>query len=336
MIEPMVCKVRDRWVGGGLMLALSIAVLSLLTAGQAVAASLSVGGKSKGAYATVQAAIDALPATGGAIRIAPGVYREKLVIAKPDVQLLGRGKTTGDVVLVWGDGALTAGGTFKSASVNVSGDGFQARNLTIQNDYHLRDARPSQAVALAITADRAVLDKVRLLGAQDTLYAASKKGKPSRQLFRNCYVEGHVDFIFGDAKAVFERCHIHGIAHDDVLITAQSKSSPEQDSAYVFDRCRITADAAVKNLYFGRAWRPYATVVFLRTRIDAPLHPEGWREWTPGKTSTLDTATYLEFASTGQGASPTTREPRSHQLMAQDAKVWEAKRFLKGADHWRP
>jgi pectin methylesterase-like acyl-CoA thioesterase len=336
MIEPMVCKGRDRRVGGGLMLALSIAVLSLLMAGQAVAASLSVGGKSKGAYATVQAAIDALPATGGAIRIAPGVYREKLVIAKPDVHLLGRGKTAGDVVLVWGDGALTAGGTFKSASVNVSGDGFRARNLTIQNDYHLRDTRPSQAVALAITADRAVLDKVRLLGAQDTLYAASKKGKPSRQLFRNCYVEGHVDFIFGDAKAVFERCHIHGIAHDDVLITAQSKASPEQDSAYVFDRCRITADAAVKNLYFGRAWRPYATVVFLRTRIDAPLHPEGWREWTPGKTSTLDTATYLEFASTGRGASPTTREPRSHQLTARDAKAWEAKRFLKGADHWRP
>jgi pectin methylesterase-like acyl-CoA thioesterase len=314
----------------------SIACLAALAVTHAQAASLSVGGKSKGAYATVQAAIDALPAAGGAIRIAPGVYREKLVIAKPDVRLLGRGKTAGDVVLVWGDGALTAGGTFRSASVNVSGDGFRARNLTIQNDYHLRDARPSQAVALAITADRAVLDKVRLLGAQDTLYAASKKGKPSRQLFRNCYVEGHVDFIFGDAKAVFERCHIHGIAHDDVLITAQSKASPEQDSAYVFDRCRITADTAVKNLYFGRAWRPYATVVFLRTRIDAPLHPEGWREWTPGKTNTLDTATYLEFASTGQGASPTTREPRSHQLTAQDAKAWEAKRFLRGADQWRP
>ena len=177
---------------------------------------------------------------------------------------------------------------------------------------------------------------VRLLGAQDTLYAASKKTAPSRQYFKDCYVEGHVDFIFGDAKAFFDRCHIHGIAHETVMITAQSKSKPEQDSAYVFDRCRITADPKVGELWFGRAWRTYATVIFMRTRIDAALHPEGWREWTPGKTDTLGKATYAEFASTGQGASPTTREPHSRQLTAEQTRPWSRDVFLAGPDGWRP
>lgn len=300
----------------------------------AAAATLKVGPKAT--YRTLTEAVEALPADGGTIELAPGEYREKVTIAKPNVRLIGKGDSPKDVVIVWSDGAVTAGGTFKSFTINVSGDGFKAKNLTIQNDYHLNDPRPSQAVALAITADRAVLEKVRLLGAQDTLYAASKKDKPSRQYFKNCYIEGHVDFIFGDAKAFFDRCHIHGIAHQTVMITAQSKVRPDQDSAYVFDRTLITANKDAKEIWFGRAWRPYATVIFMRSRIEAPLQPAGWREWTPGKTETLKTATFAEYASTGPGASPHTREPRSKQLNADQAKAWSRGAFLAGPDGWTP
>jgi pectinesterase len=309
-------------------------LLVIALADVAAAETLHVGPQA--AYKTLTAAVEALPADGGEIQLAPGAYREKVTIDKPNVRLVGQGARPQDTVIVWGDGANTAGGTFKSFTMNVSGDGFRATNLTIQNDYHLRDPRQSQAVALAITADRAVLEKVRLLGAQDTLYAATKKDKPSRQYFKDCYIEGHVDFIFGDAKAFFDRCHIHGIAHESVMITAQSKNRPDQDSAYVFDDCLITADAGAKSIWFGRAWRPLATVVFLRTRIHAPLAPAGWREWTPGKTETLNTATFAEHASTGPGASPKTREPRSHQLTADQAKAWDRKTFLAGADGWTP
>jgi pectinesterase len=290
-------------------------------------------------YQTVQAAIDALPETGGTVEIYGGTHREKLVIAKPNVKLVGRsqGNKPENVVLVWGDSHLSAGGTGKSASVWASGDGFEAHNLTIQNDYHLKNIERSQAVALRLTADRAIIENVRLLGAQDTLYAASKSpDSPSRQYFRDCYIEGHVDFIFGDAKAYFDRCHIHGIANDVVMITAQSKVKPEQDSAYVFDRCRITADAGVGELWLGRAWRPYATVVFIRTRIDAPLQPAGWREWTPGTTETFKTATYREYESTGQGANIPAREPSSRQLTKAELKQWSLKKFLAGADGWHP
>jgi len=314
-------------------------MLAMLWAQAGNAVTLTVGNPKTNQFQSVQAAIDALPESGGTIEIGVGIHREKLVIAKPNVKLVGKGRDNRPehVVLVWGDSNKSAGGTGKSASVWASGDGFEAHNLTIQNDYHLNSTERSQAVALRLTADRAVLTNVRLLGAQDTLYAASKSpDSPSRQYFRDCYIEGHVDFIFGDAKAFFDRCHIHGIANDIVMITAQSKVKPEQDSAYVFDRCRITADAGVKELWLGRAWRPYATVVFLRTRIDAPLQPAGWREWTPGTTETFKTATYREYESTGQGASIATREPASRQLSKPEAKAWSRKRFLAGADGWNP
>jgi pectinesterase len=315
----------------------ALCALVLIVPGLSAAETrLKVSADPRAAFHTIQGAIDALPAQGGRIDIAPGHYREKIAVKKKGVRLVGRGRGPQDVVVVWSDSAKTAGGTFQSYTMNVEADGFMARNLTIQNDYHLTGGPQAQAVALAVTGDQAVFDRVRLLGAQDTLYAASRKTKPSRQYFKNCYIEGHVDFIFGDAKAFFDRCELHALAHDGVLITAQSKSRPDQDSAYVFDRCVITADPQAQNIYLGRAWRPYATVVFMRSRMLAPVQPDGWREWTPGKTQTLATAYFAEFASSGPGARPQAREPQSHQLTASQAAGWSKKVFLAGDDRWAP
>ncbi|MFT3996067.1 MAG: pectinesterase family protein [Asticcacaulis sp.] len=273
-------------------------------------------------YKTLAEAFAALPDSGGTIEIAPGTYREKLTLAKADVHLVGMGKKPEDVLIVWGDSAKMAGGTGKSSSFTVSGDGFRATNLTISNDYD-HDADPSQAVALSITSDRAVLTKVRLLGRQDTLYAASKKpAVPSRQYYRDCYIEGHVDFIFGNALAFFDRCQLHICKRDGAFITAHSRTATTEVTAYVFDHCRITADVGTGPFYFGRAWRPYAQVVFLDTRIDAPLHPEGWREWTPGKTETYATAAYAEYNSSGPGGDMSQRVFWAKTLTAEQAAKW--------------
>lgn len=307
-------------------------------AGAAHADPLTVSHDDPAAYHSVQAAMDALPAGGGEIEIAPGTYREKLLIAKAGIHLHGMGTKPQDVVLVYGDCAATAGGTFKSYSVDASGDDFRASDLTIQNDCWLTPgAKPSQAVALALTGDRAVLSHVRLLGHQDTLYAnKGPGGRMSRQYFADCYIEGHVDFIFGNAKAWFERCELHGLAHQSVMYTAQSKNSPDEDSAYVFDHCVLTADKDAQGVSLGRAWRPYATVVYLHTDMEAPVMKGGWREWTPGKTNTLPTADYAEYQSTGPGADPTGREPYAFQLSDQQARQWTLKAFFKGDTGWLP
>ncbi|MHC2332190.1 pectinesterase family protein [Bradyrhizobium sp. USDA 4454] len=289
-------------------------------------------------YHSLQEAIDALPAQGGDVRIAPGTYREKVNTSKSGIHIVGTGGKPEDTVIVYGDGAINAGGTARSATLNATGDDFRLENLTIQNDYALNPANPpSQAVALSVTGDRDVITRVRLLGAQDTLFAGKgPNGRMSRQYFSKCYIEGHVDFIFGNAKAWFRQCELHGIANQAVIYTAQSKAARDEDSGYVFDHCRLTADPVAGYIALGRPWRPYATVVFLSAKIDAPVIAEGWREWTPGKTFTLKTSYYAEYRSFGVGANPSGREPHSHQLTDGEAARWSLSVFFAGATDWLP
>src|SRR5208337_4451722 len=147
------------------------------------------------------------------------------------------------------------GGTQHSATVNVTADNFFAENITFQNDFnrtHEQVAVGSQAVALRVTGDRAVFHNVRLLGNQDTVYAGShgcaqkeQDCTPARQYFSDCYIEGNVDFIFGDGKTVFEHCEIHSTPYSEGYITAQSKHYPGEDSGFVLDRCKLTQDAGI-------------------------------------------------------------------------------------------
>jgi pectinesterase len=304
----------------------------------AYAEAISVSHAANADYRSVQEAIDALPAQGGEIRIAPGTYREKVKTSKSGIHIVGTGSKPEDTVIVYGDGAINAGGTARSATLDAAGDDVRIENLTIQNDYALNPTNPpSQGVALSVTGDRDVITRVRLLGAQDTLFAGKRpNGRMSRQYFSECYIEGHVDFIFGNAKAYFRNCELHGIANQAVVYTAQSKEAPEEDSAYVFDHCRLTAEPAARYVALGRPWRPYATVVFLSTKIDVPIIAEGWREWDPGKTDALRTSYYAEYKSSGIGANPSGREPHSHQLTDREAVRWSLKVFFGGATDWLP
>ena len=291
-------------------------------------------------YQTVQAAVTAAPDTGTTITIAPGTYREVVHIDKPNIHLRGLTTDPAAVLIVADMGDPVTCGTFCSPTVFVTGDGFTADYLTIQNDLSKRGKPRTQAVALSITADRAILRHVRLLGAQDTLYAASNKSKTSRQYYDHCFIEGEVDFIFGNAKAVFHDCEIRSITHNGGYLTAQSRNSPTEDSGYVFDHCRVTAEPGVEHVYLGRPWRDYATVTFLNTELGPQIMPEGWSEWgKPGSKSPTDrlkTATYNEFNSTGPGANPTAREPLSHQLTGDQAKAYDPRIYLAGEDHWTP
>jgi pectin methylesterase-like acyl-CoA thioesterase len=279
-------------------------------------------------FKTVQAAVDAAPSTGITIRIRPGTYREKLMINKPHIQLRGTGADASKTVLSYDDSAGTAGGTTKSASVTVSGDDFYAENLTMENTFsrtRVLTQEGSQAVALRISGDRSVLRNVRFLGFQDTLYAT---GKPARQYFADCYVEGNVDFIFGDARAFFENCEIRSKAHPVVFITAQSKLHADEKSGYVFDHCRLTAEPDAKVVYLGRPWRAYASVVFMNTEMGAWIAPEGWHEWEHDGKASLPSVFYAEYKSSGPGA----------DLSRKQLSDAEAKRFAVMAffDRWNP
>ncbi|MBN9616986.1 MAG: pectin esterase [Acidobacteriales bacterium] len=324
----------------------SVAVVMALACGMAEGRrpqTITVG-TSEADFTSIQEAVNAAPQTGAVIRIQPGVYREVVHVDKPKVQLRGEGNDPAKVVLVYGNSAASTCGTSCSATLFVTGDDFFAGGMTIANDYSEHSDVPSQAVAVKVTGDRAVFRKVRLLGAQDTLYAASDRcmdGRSpctvKRQYFTDCYIEGHVDFIFGDARAVFDHCEIHSIPHiAGGYLTAQSRSNPEQDSGYVFNHCTLTADPGVRNIYLGRPWRDYSTVIFMNTKMGSHIAAAGWSEWKGAPVPRLQTATYAEFHSSGPGANPAAREKWSKQLTEAEAKKYETKAFLAGADGWDP
>jgi len=299
------------------------------------------GSKPAADFSTLQDAVTAAPESGAEIRIRPGTYREVVHIDKPNIRLIGETSDAAQVTIVDDMGDPKTCGTFCSPTMFVTGDGFFAAHLTISNDLSKTGKVRTQGVALSITSDRAVLRDVRLLGAQDTLYAASKscRGETpcrvSRQYFDHCYIEGEVDFIFGNSKAVFHDCEIHSITHAaGGYLTAQSRNKPEEDSGYVIDHCRLTADAGVGNVYLGRPWRDYATVTYLNTEMGAHIAAAGWSEWHQGDTERLKTASYAEFNSTGPGAHKGEREPLSKQLTAAEAKQYETKTWLAGSDGW--
>ncbi|MFP5209431.1 MAG: pectinesterase family protein [Acidobacteriota bacterium] len=301
-----------------------------------------------GDYYSIQQAINAVPASGAAmILVAPGTYREVITINKPGIQLRSATPDASKTIVVNDRSAGANGGTLHSATVNVTADNFFAENITFQNDFnrtHPQLPAGSQALALLVKGDRAIFHNVRLLGNQDTIYLGSRNCSPdgqncvpARQYFSDCYVEGNVDFIFGDGKAAFNHCEIHSTPHDGGFITAQAKHDPSEDSGFVFDHCKLTAaEELTGKVFLGRPWRPFATVIFLNTEMGGQIAPAGWREWHPGETHSLDTAYYAEFNSTGPGAHHDARDPHAHFLTPKQAKHYDPVVFLRGSDNWNP
>jgi polygalacturonase len=309
--------------------------------------TLYVAADGTGDFYSIQRALDAASKTGVVVLVAPGIYREVLTVNKPNITIRSANKDASKTVIVNDRNAGENGGTLHSATVNVTADNFIAENLTIENDFnrtHPQLPAGSQALALLVTGDRALFHNVRLLGNQDTVYAGSRNCAPdgascvpTRQYFSDCFIAGNVDFIFGDSKAVFDRCEIHSTAHAGGYITAQSKHYAAQDSGFVFNHCKLTAGEGVTGpVFLGRPWRPMATVVFLNTEMGSHIDPAGWREWHPGETHSLETAYYAESNSTGPGAQHDKRDPHTHFLTPEQAQQYEPSAFLRGADNWNP
>ena len=309
--------------------------------------TLYVAADGTGDFYSIQRALDAAPATGALVLVAPGIYREVLTVDKPNMQLRSANKDAARTVVVNDRSAGANGGTLHSATVNVTADNFIAENITFENDFNRTHAQlpvGSQALALRVIGDRASFHNVRLLGNQDTVYAGSRNCAPdgancipARQYFSECYIAGNVDFLFGDGKAVFDRCEIHSTAHAGGYITAQSKHYVQQDSGFVLNRCKLTADPDLTDtVYLGRPWRPFATVVYLNTEMGSHINGAGWREWHPGETHSIETAFYGEYNSTGPGAHHDQRDSHTHFLTPEQARQYEPSEFLRGSDNWDP
>lgn len=205
----------------------------------------------------------------------------------------------------------------------VFGDGFYAKNITFENS----SGPVGQAVAVRVDGDKVVFENCRFLGFQDTLYP---HGRNSRQYYKNCYIEGTTDFIFGWSTAVFEDCEIYSKAGGHYITAASTEK--ETEYGFVFINCKLTGDAPKGSVYLGRPWRNYAQSVFINTEMGEHINQAGWHNWD--KPHAEQTAFYAEYNSTGKGANAEKRVPWSKQLTKEEAEKYTAEHILKGKDNW--
>lgn len=296
-----------------------------------VAAIVAADGS--GQYSSIQAAINAAPSgltSPYIIFIRNGRYKEKITIPsnKPFIHLVG--ESVANVFVYYTDGASTPApgggtlGTQNSASFTVNAPDFAAFNITFANTF----GDGSQAVAVLVNNDRAVFYNCRFLGNQDTLYI--KGGGTPRHYFRNCYIDGNVDFIFGSSVALFDSTVVYAKSRSNSgnsYITA-ANTPAGQAFGYVFRDCDIPDNTGATAYFLGRPWQnsngsnPLANnkTVFLNTRMGNTIRPEGWSVWDAGTNTSL--IYYGEYNSTYFNGTPVntgSRAPWSFQLNATEA-----------------
>lgn len=283
-----------------------------------------------GDFFTVQDAVNAAPdyckQDETTIFIKDGVYEEKVTIPTCKQRLHLIGQSADKTIITWSDFAKKKGstgyemGTSATSTVFLYGDDFLAENLTIENAAGEGKAI-AQACAITVDADRVAFINCRFLANQDTIYTY---GKWQRQYFRNCWIEGTTDFIFGASTCWFEDCTI--LCKKDSYITAAS--TPEgAEFGYVFRNCRIIHDDNASKVYLGRPWRPFAKTVFIGCELGDHIRKEGWHNWD--KPYAEKTSFYAEYGSKGPGASPATRVKWSRQLKSKEVSKYTPENVLK-------
>ncbi|KAK1549715.1 hypothetical protein Q3G72_006639 [Acer saccharum] len=300
-----------------------------------IKANVIVAKDGTGNYMTVSEAIKAASGNRFVIYVKAGVYKEKIHTNKDGITLIGDGKYS---TIIAGDDSVARGSSMPgSATFTITGDGFIARDIGFHNT---AGPQGEQALALNIASDHSVLFRCSIAGYQDTLYAHAL-----RQFYRECDIYGTIDFIFGNAAAVFQNCYLairrhHGSGYNAIL--ANGRSDPGQSTGFSVQKCRITAASdfsPVKHnyeTYLGRPWKQYSRSVVMQSTIDDFVASRGWVEW-PGAGSYGKTLYFAEYSNVGPGAGTSKRVnwPGFHVIDASEAVKFTVGSFISGTS-WLP
>ncbi len=249
----------------------------------------------------LQTALDSA-APGETLELAPGDYRVKALIATPGLTVRGAG--AGKTRIIWDDYAKKLDGqgreyvTFRTWTVAVCADRVTVTDLSIINSA-LHPEIKGQEVALTVYGDGFRMERCTLSSTQDTLFLGPlppdliqrydgflpdclRLDKPCRQHFRDCLIEGTVDFIFGCGDALFENCEIRSLNDArHVGYIAAPAHSREQERGFVFRSCRLTMEPGVDlgSIYLARPWRDYGLCSFENCTYGPHISPLGFDKW---------------------------------------------------------
>ena len=308
----------------------------------------------RGDFASIQAAIDAA-GEGAEIHIRNGVYRERVVVNKPGLRLVG--ESAEGVVITHSAHATERNpdgqerGTFLSFTLLTAAPDITIENLTVRND--AGDGRQvGQAVAVYAAGDQGIWRGCRLIACQDTLfcgplmpkvvddvapYACEAECVPSvsdsplthsRQFFDGCFIRGDVDYIFGPYRCWFENCTLYMNARGGWYTAANTPET--QPWGMVFHRCHLTGECVPGMGYLGRPWRRFARTLFLECDMDESVSPLGFMDWDEIR---VVTDRLGEWRTTGPRADQTNRHPMQKRLTDQEAERIHIETVLSG---WNP
>ncbi|KAL5698588.1 pectinesterase [Ranunculus cassubicifolius] len=299
-----------------------------------IRANAIVAKDGSGHYRTVSDAIKAASGERFVIYVKAGYYKEKIHTSKDGITLIGAGRYS--TIIGYGDNANGGTDMPGSSTFTITGDGFIAQNIGFQN---YAGAKGGQAVAMNIASDRAVFYRCSIAGYQDTLFALAL-----RQFYRECDIYGTIDFIFGNAAAVFQNSYIilrRPLPGQYNVIFANSREDPGQNTGFSLQKCTITAASDFSPYrysvasYLGRPWRKYARSVIMQSYIGDAIKPRGWIEWD--NNFALSTLYFGEYSNTGPRA-PTSnrvRWPGHHVIGSSEASQFTVARLI-GGSAWLP
>lgn len=292
---------------------------------------ITVAQDGTGDFESVQKAFDAVPSENKnpiTIYVKNGIYKERLILdtRKNFVTLMGESKEKTILTFNNHTGQRLENGdtinTWNSASFFIYADDFSAHEITFENNAGFT---AGQAVAVFANGDRLKFTNCKFLGFQDVLFLS---GPGSRQYFKDCYIEGTTDFIFGPSTAVFKNCHIHSKKKSHVTAASTPR---EVKYGFVFFDCRLTADENLKDVSLGRPWTPYASVTYIRCEMGDHISTAGWNNWR--NPANEETARYGEYKSTGPGAHTSARLLWIKQLTQEEVQQYTLKNIFL---NWNP
>ncbi|KAJ4883291.1 Pectinesterase PPME1 [Raphanus sativus] len=288
-----------------------------LVAAEAEPRTITVDPKG-GEFKTLTDAIKSVPAANTKrviIKIAPGEYREKVTIDrnKPFITLMGDPKA---MPVITFDGTAAKFGTVDSATLIILSDYFMAVNIVVKNTAPAPDgkAKGAQALSMRISGNKAAFYNCKFYGFQDTICDDT-----GNHFFKDCYVEGTFDFIFGSGTSLYLGTQLHVVGDGIRVITAHAGKTADEKTGYSFVHCKVTGVG--QGIYLGRAWMSHPKVVYAYTEMTSVVNPSGWQE---NKIAAHDkTVFYGEYKCVGEGAQTDKRVPFTQKI---DTTV--ANRFL--------